>query len=313
MSSTGSAGVAVFLLAVIGLAASLAFWHRYYAGKERELLYRLEQMLQDAQQGRFCMHEISENKISALENEFKRFLDDSCRSAENQEKQKNLVQGLISDIAHQTLTPVSNLKIYSELLKEADTNHTQLVDTIVEQTDKLDFLIQSLVKLSRMEQGMIQVHPSPASLEELLEGIRRDYGQRAQEQGIDLEVEHTVQKAVYDRKWTAEAIGNLVDNALKYTKRGGRVELCVERYPFFVRIDVRDTGIGITEEEIPKIFGRFYRSMAAEDYPGAGIGLFLAREMIQAQKGYIRVASQIGRGSVFSVFLPAEQPIVSKL
>lgn len=300
---------------IIGVAVSAAvtgyLWYRYFAGKERALLYRLEQMLADAQKGSFCIRDICETELSAMENGFQHFLEDRCRAEEVQKQQKNLVQELISDIAHQTLTPVSNLKIYSELLKEADTGHAQLVDTIVQQTDQLDFLIQSLVKLSRMEQGMIRVYPVLSSVAELLDGIRRDYGPKAEAKGICLNVARTTVQAVFDQKWTAEAVGNLVDNAVKYTGEGGQVEIRVEPYSFFVRMDVRDNGMGISEGEIPKIFGRFYRSMDARDYPGAGIGLFLAREMIQAQKGYIRVTSRYGKGSVFSVFLPAP-PIVSK-
>lgn len=299
------------ICAAVSVAVTGYLWHRYFAGKEKALLHRLEQMLADAQKGSFCIREISETELSATENEFQHFLEDRCRSEEVQRQQKNLVQELISDIAHQTLTPVSNLKIYSELLKEADTGHAQLVDTMVQQTEQLDFLIQSLVKLSRMEQGMIRVHPVLSSVAELLDGIKRDYGPKAEAKGICLTVAQTAAQAVFDQKWTAEAVGNLVDNAVKYTGEGGQVQIRVEPYSFFVRMDVQDNGIGISEEEIPRIFGRFYRSMDAWDYPGAGIGLFLAREMIQAQKGYIRVKSRYGKGSVFSVFLPAPS-IVSK-
>lgn len=294
---------------IIGAAACIAAagygWYRYFAAKEKALLHRLEQMILDARRGCFHADDVSEYEISALENEWRRFLEDSSKSVQEQEEQKHLVQELISDIAHQTLTPVSNLKLYTELLKEADTGQGPLVATIAQQTDTLDFLIQSLVKLSRMEQGMIRVYPSASSVGELLDGIRRDYAPRAEEEGVCLEVERTALQAVFDPKWTAEAVGNLVDNAIKYTGSGGHVKICVVPYSFFVRIDVRDNGMGIAADEIPKIFGRFYRSVRVRDYPGAGIGLFLAREMIQAQKGYIKADAQPGQGAVFSVFLPA--------
>lgn len=107
-----------------------------------------------------------------------------------------------------------------------------------------------------------------------------------------------------DAKWTVEALGNIVDNAIKYTACRGNVQIKVEQYSFFVKIDIIDDGIGIEKEEIPKIFGRFYRSLSVADQPGVGIGLFLAREIIQAQKGYIKVTSKRGKGSTFSVFLP---------
>ena len=98
-----------------------------------------------------------------------------------------------------------------------------------------------------------------------------------------------------------------MDNAIKYTPDGGNVRVKAEEYSFFVRIDITDNGIGIEKEEIPKIFGRFYRSLSVADQPGVGIGLFLAREIIQAQKGYIKVASETGKGSTFSVFLPVSK------
>lgn len=109
---------------------------------------------------------------------------------------------------------------------------------------------------------------------------------------------------ICDMKWTAEALGNMVDNAIKYTPSGGMVQMKAEQYSFFARIDIVDNGIGIEKEEIPKIFGRFYRSLSVADHQGVGIGLFLAREIIQAQKGYVKVKSEIGKGSIFSVFLP---------
>lgn len=110
--------------------------------------------------------------------------------------------------------------------------------------------------------------------------------------------------AVYDLKWTMEAVGNIIDNAFKYTPAGGNVTVSVQQYSFFVRIDISDTGIGIAEEEIPKVFTRFYRSFDVADMPGVGIGLYLARYIVEAQKGYIKVFSEKGRGSTFSVFLP---------
>lgn len=88
---------------------------------------------------------------------------------------------------------------------------------------------------------------------------------------------------------------------------GGKIKIKAGRYSFFVKIDITDNGIGIEKEEIPKIFGRFYRSLSVADQPGVGIGLFLAREIIQAQKGYIKVTSETGQGSTFSVFLPVSK------
>ena len=138
-----------------------------------------------------------------------------------------------------------------------------------------------------------------------MDDVQKNYAGRVEDKGLDFTVLRTEEVAVFDAKWTCEAIGNIVDNAVKYTPPGGRLSIDVERYSFFVRIDISDTGIGISEDEIPKIFSRFYRSFDVADMPGVGIGLYLARYIVEQQKGYIKVASVKGKGSVFSVFLPA--------
>lgn len=280
-------------------------WYQYFYRREKDLLNKLQRMIDDAGKGKLNRSEISEEKLSALENSLKRYLDDSLLENENQKQQKKLIQSLISDISHQTLTPISNLKIYTELLKEAEDN--EIVDTIMEQTDKLDFLIQSLVKLSRLESGIIKVNPETTPLQELFNRMKKDYMSVAEEKGVWLRIEDTSLCADFDLKWTAEALGNIIDNAIKYTEEGKHIIVSAEAYSFFVHIDIKDEGMGITEEEIPKIFSRFYRSYRVNDIKGVGIGLYLSREIIKSENGYIKVKSKPEQGSVFSVFLPINQ------
>jgi signal transduction histidine kinase len=110
--------------------------------------------------------------------------------------------------------------------------------------------------------------------------------------------------AVFDPKWTAEAVYNLLDNAVKYTPAGGKISVRAAAYELFCRIDVTDTGIGIAEAEQAKIFTRFYRSPAVAETEGVGIGLFLTRQIVTGQGGYVKVSSAPGKGATFSVFLP---------
>ena len=131
------------------------FWYYIFYQKEKRLLNRLQQMLDCAIDGELERTEISEEKYSALENSMKQYLDSNFLARKNQQEQKEVIQKLISDIAHQTLIPISNLKIYGEILSESNHENQEEIDTILEQTEKLDFLIQSLVKLSRMESGII--------------------------------------------------------------------------------------------------------------------------------------------------------------
>ncbi|MCB6994573.1 HAMP domain-containing histidine kinase [bacterium 210820-DFI.6.37] len=280
------------------------FWYWYFYQREKKLISRLQVMVDQAREGTLCQGEISEERVSALENSLKQYLNESLLAGEKQEIQKRKIQELISDISHQTLTPVSNLKLYSQLLRERPGAESRELEIISEETEKLDFLIQSLVKLSRLEQGIIKVRPGENPVSELFRRARKQYSARAEEKGIELVVSETDETARFDMKWTGEALGNLIDNAVKYTPEGGRVQLQTEALSFFVRIDVTDTGIGVSQSELNKIFRRFYRGENSADQPGVGIGLYLAREIAQAQKGYIRAASQKGRGSVFSIFLP---------
>lgn len=292
------------IILIVGIfVLSGIFWHSIFYQKEKKLLNRLQQMLDCAIDGELERTEISEEKYSALENSMKQHLDSSFLARKNQQEQKEVIQKLISDIAHQTLTPISNLKIYGEILSETNHENQEEIATILEQTEKLDFLIQSLVKLSRMESGIIAVHSEDTTITQMLESIQQ-FNVKVREKNITLSLCDTDLHVLCDPKWTVEALGNIVDNAIKYTACGGNVQVKAEQYSFFVKIDIIDDGIGIEKEEIPKIFGRFYRSLSVADQPGVGIGLFLTREIIQAQKGYIKVTSEREKGSTFSVFLP---------
>ena len=295
--------IETIMLIVVIFVLSGVFWYSFFYQKEKKLFNRLQRMLDCAIDGELERTEISEEKYSALENSMKQYIDSSFLAKKNQQEQKEVIQKLISDIAHQTLTPISNLKVYGEILSEVSNENQEEIATILEQTEKLDFLIQSLVKLSRMESGIIAVHPEDAAIAQMFASVQQ-FNVKAMEKDISLNLFDTDLHAMCDAKWTVEALGNIVDNAIKYTACGGNVQIKAEQYSFFVKIDIIDDGIGIEKEEIPKIFGRFYRSLSVADQPGVGIGLFLAREIIQAQKGYIKVTSKRGKGSTFSVFLP---------
>ena len=137
----------------------------------------------------------------------------------------------------------------------------------------------------------------------MLEGI--DCTDAAEEKGVTLTFTDISDiTAVFDLKWTAEAISNIIDNAIKYTPTDGAVTVSATEYEMFAKIDISDTGIGMTEEETAEVFTRFYRSPRVHDDRGVGIGLYLAREILSRQGGYIKVRSEIEHGSIFSVFLP---------
>ena len=271
---------------------------------------RLENMIDAAIDGSFTEHTFDESRLSSLESRFAKYLSASETSRKNITTEKNSIKELISDISHQTKTPIANILLYSELLSEQDLpkEAEKYVSALTTQSEKLNFLIVSLVKLSRLETGIFTLSPKKASVYPMIEKLMDQYSPLAEEKGLifchknpDNETENPA--ALFDEKWTMEAVGNLIDNAIKYTETGS-VTLCVKSYEMFLCIQISDTGIGIPEQEHSKIFSRFYRSQTVHEKSGIGIGLFLAREIIMLENGYIKVSSKPGKGSVFSVYLP---------
>lgn len=290
------------LLLVVLCCGMLLLWSRY---RQLRLLLRLQQMLDEAVAGTFAEHSFDETMLSALESRMADYLSASVTTAMQLQKEKDTIKELISDISHQTKTPIANILLYGQLLQEQPlpAESRQCVAALQGQADKLNFLIASLVKLSRLETGILTVQPSLQSLQPLLQEITQQYTAKAEARGICLTVQDTDEQAVFDLKWTTEALGNVVDNAIKYTQPGGTVRITVTMYELFCRIDVADTGIGIAEEEQACIFSRFYRSPQVAQQDGVGIGLHLARQILSDQGGYIKVSSAPGKGSVFSLFL----------
>lgn len=273
--------------------------------KSRQLMESLESMLTAAIDGTFTESTFDESMYSALETRLAQFLSGSAASAQNVAEEKDRMKELIGDISHQTKTPIANLLLYTELLQE-ETLSPEAKDyaaALHAQSEKLRFLIDALVKLSRLENGILALHPEKSAISPILEQIQQQFVGRAADKGLTLILKPTDTAACMDPKWTVEALGNLVDNAIKYTVDGG-VTISVTPYEMFVRIDVADTGIGIPEEEQGRIFTRFYRGDTNAQQEGVGIGLYLAREILHSEGGYLKVSSTAGQGSTFSMFLP---------
>lgn len=300
-------GTFLGVLGIMALAALLlGLWLWLDA---RRTVRRLDRMLSTAIDGGFGEESFDESAPSALESRMARFLNGSARSLRGVQRQRESIQRLLSDISHQTKTPLANLRLYSSLLMEEELTPRQReqAQVIFQQSEKLSFLIETLVKLSRLETDVLAVTPKSQPLSPLLERAASQAKAAAEQKGIALQLhlqQQAEMKALYDLRWTAEALGNLLDNAVKYTPPGGCIQVSATQYELFCRIDVRDNGIGIAEEEQAQIFGRFYRGRQVREQEGLGIGLYLAREIAQKQGGYLKLSSRPGQGSTFSLYLP---------
>lgn len=294
--------LALFFGAAFLCALIYALYEKRYV---RRTLNNLDSMIIKALDGEFSEDDYDESLKSSIETKFARYLAASSKSFNGVKEEKERIKTLISDISHQTRTPVANIRLYTQLLREQNLGEESrdCLEALESQTEKLQMLIEALVKTSRLETGILELHTKPESLKNIVERSVEQYRPKADEKNIKLKAFTSDISAVCDAKWTEEAVCNLLDNAVKYTPDGGNITVRMSEYEIFCRIDVTDDGNGISEEEQPKIFGRFYRGKDVYNKQGVGIGLYLTRQIVSNEGGYMKVISSEGNGSTFSIFL----------
>ncbi len=295
--------VAALMITAIVVTAAAILWSCFHT---RRVMKRLNRMLEAAIQGTFTEAAFDESLLSATETRLAHYLSASAISAKNVAAEKDKIQSLIADISHQTKTPIANILLYAQLLEEQELpkESRACAAALEEQAKKLQSLIEALVKTSRLETGVLALHPQPGPLSPMLEEAAAQFAPKAAAKNVSLTLVPSDATAIFDAKWTGEAVCNLLDNAVKYTPAGGSILVQAIPYELFCRINVTDTGPGIPEAEQSKIFQRFYRASAAQEAEGVGIGLYLARQIAEGQGGYIKVSSRPGKGAKFSLYLP---------
>lgn len=250
----------------------------------------------------------SETLFARINYRFMRLYEILYENRRQAEKERQKIQMLVSDISHQIKTPVSNLRMVTDTLLTrpvTEEERTEFIQGIGTETDKLDFLFQALIKTSRLESGAICLEKKDGLIYDTLAQAVSGIVYSAEKKKIDVTVQCPEDlHLLHDRKWTAEALFNLLDNAVKYTADGGKIMVSAKQWEMYVKIDVSDTGKGIAESRQASIFRRFYREEEVHDVQGAGIGLYLTRQIVTMQGGYVKVVSEVGKGSTFSVFLP---------
>lgn len=229
-----------YLCAVAVLCMACVCIVFYYSRKEKRLLRRLKSMLDASIAGTFKEGRLEDNAVSEIESQMWRFLTDSIGAYEKLEEQKRNIQSLISDMSHQSLAPVSNIKIYTELINEQqeqwkkqygilDTDMAEKISVVRTQAQKLEFLLDALTKLSCLEIGILSLSPQKISISDLLLSIKRQFAKKAEQKSISLIVEPSKEMAVFDPKWTEEALANIVQCREIYARKreggcpGGKV------------------------------------------------------------------------------------------
>jgi len=298
---------------ILMVCAVCGLWSLIYAFVKRLAIFSNDMcsLLDNMISGKECVQNTdSETVFAKIAHRLFRLYDIMQENRRNVDAERKELQTLVSDISHQVKTPVSNLKMVTDTLLTKDVSAQEqenFLQGIKEQVEKLDFLFQALVKSSRLETGTISLEKRVCRLFDTLAQAMGGIVYAAEKKEIAVSVDCPEYLTLsHDSKWTAEALFNLLDNAVKYTPAGGSISVSVVAWELYVEIKVTDTGKGISESNQAAIFRRFYREEEVHDQQGVGIGLYLAREIVTRQGGYIKVISEPGQGSAFSIMLPVE-------
>lgn len=293
---------------LIAAAASAGMWiymRRKYVRFTEEVCRSIDDILErkDPEE----MDTEGESLASRTAMRLKRLHEITAASARESERQKEEVQSVVSDISHQLKTPIANVVMYCDTAMNpqlTDEEKERCMHILKGQVSRLDFLVQTLIRMSRLEHNIIRLHPQKTSLKRLMEEAAEVIRAKAAEKELAVEVCCPDELVLLcDEKWTIEALTNVLDNAVKYSPRGGRIRLCSERMEIYTKICVTDNGMGILPEHINDVCRRFYREERAAKTEGLGIGLYLTREILDREKGYLKIASEENAGTTVSLYL----------
>lgn len=312
------------LAAAVGIA--IVCIRRYYRKRMQAATQMLLERLDRAIGGEMQEEIFDESVDAAVTERLNRLLELTNMHQEQAETERDTIKSIISNITHQIRTPVTNIMLYTGLLQEIvaapgqdgglTENISHLLLKLQKQADKLDFFMKELVKSTYTEQEMISLHPEMTDVQEIMAAACQTVELSAMKKGIVIAVQSAgdVQQhgkeetadgilCYADRKWTVEALANVLDNAVKYSPSGSRIDVRLRTGESFLCVEVEDRGCGIREEEQGRIFERFYRAEEVSAEPGFGIGLYLVREVLSRQGGYARVKSAPGEGTTMYLYL----------
>ena len=225
--------------------------------------------------------------------------------ADNELREKEFLKNTISDISHQLKTPLAALNIYNGLLQDGDMELSavkEFTDLSEQELDCIEILVQNLLKITKLDAGAIVLEKTTENVADMLRDVELHFAYRAKQEHKELVLSGPEEVLLFcDRDWLTEAIDNIVKNALDHTESGDAVHITWKALPNAVQIAVKDNGCGIHPEDLHHIFKRFYRSRFSQDKQGIGLGLPLAKTIVEAHSGTIEVDSELGKGTTFTM------------
>lgn len=269
-----------------------------------ELSLMLNQILEGKE---VTYSDTKDTRLSKISHQVKKVKDMIEIEVEQSKLEKEAIKSLISNMSHQLKTPLSNINIYCELLENMNISTSQkkeFLQKMKNETFKIDWLLQSLFKMTKLEDGVINFEVDELLIKDTIVQSISTVFNKAEAKNIRINLEpFSDVKLVHNRKWTIEAIVNVLENAIKYSPSNSVITVSIIKMELYTKIIIKDEGIGIDSKELNDIFKRFYRSKNVENQNGTGIGLYLARLILEKENGNIIVESKLGNGSCFSIFL----------
>ena len=267
----------------------------------RNEMRELSAYIDSALDGNLEITEFDEKELSKIKSKLIKFLYASQVKEAKINTEKNKTKDLIADISHQTKTPITNLSLYISLLE--DDPKDEYIEIIKYELNKLNFLIQNLVKSSRLESDIIGLQKNQANLKDLVNDVLKEFKVKLDEKDIRIDLKDEDFLFALDERWLKEAIHNLVDNAIKYSPKGSTINISIYKSYLNYNLDIENECKDLSEETLPKIFERFYRGKNSVSKDGLGLGLFIAGEIIEKHGGNIRASLDENRIK-FSVDFP---------
>ncbi|TCZ78749.1 HAMP domain-containing histidine kinase [Paenibacillus albiflavus] len=295
------------LLLLIGSLLGINYrYNQVLFGKIRRVTQYADQVIEGNLN--LQMTETKEGDFSKLSHSLNRMRLIIQRHIHDLTKEKQFLVRLMSDISHQLKTPLASLMMYTEILAERPLTKEQqrmFLQNSEEQLERMNWLIQSLLKLAKLDVGAIQFQRTKGRLDQTVQASTELLHGMAEKHKVDVQViTKTESIMLHDREWLIEALLNLIKNAIEHTPEGGHVFVELERGSAVYKIHIRDEGGGIERADLPHIFERFYRGKNSKKTGSVGIGLSLSKSIVEGHYGYIDVQSERGKGTTFTIVFP---------
>ncbi len=313
LSHSPDRGMIVIILYGVGCMAVFAGFYFLIVGRVSDVLYKLGDMMEGLAQGRpkEVFPAAEDTILSRLQSQLMRLYDCLHSYEEREQQMRRQLDENIGDLVHQLNTPVTNIRMYTEFLGRDDLTpqeRERFLSCLAGQAHKLSWLGESFSQISRLETGMIRLKPERQKLQPLILQAVGQVMEKALLRGMEISLKGEVQAEVLaDTRWTAEAVFNVLDNAVKYGDENSMIEMEVAGLTNFISVAVRNRGVKIDQEEYHKLFKRFYRGKGTGETEGSGLGLYIARKILEQEKGYITAGKSNDGRTEFVIYLACDQ------